>query len=238
MVCAATVGASRCLRGGAGNRAGAGRSIRPSPCASSWVSPPAARRDITARMIGPKLSDIWKQPIIIENRSGAGGAMATTAVAKATPDGHTLRADLRLVRDHRGPQQGSPVRPGEGFRGRDPDRNVQRRARGDAVAGRQDRQGPDRAGEGAARQARIRLGWRRQRHTHDRRALQDGRRHQYRARGLQGPAGDADRASFRPHPLRLPRPRHVAAFHQGREARRHWRSSPRIARRCFPISRP
>src|SRR5262245_59643387 len=46
--------------------------------------------DITARMIGPKLSDIWKQPVVIENRAGAGGVFATTAVAKATPDGHTL----------------------------------------------------------------------------------------------------------------------------------------------------
>ena len=46
--------------------------------------------DITARVIGPKLSDIWGQPVIIENRSGAGGRLATEMVARATPDGHTL----------------------------------------------------------------------------------------------------------------------------------------------------
>jgi tripartite-type tricarboxylate transporter receptor subunit TctC len=46
--------------------------------------------DITARMIGPKLSEIWRQPIVIENRAGAGGVLANAAVAKATPDGHTL----------------------------------------------------------------------------------------------------------------------------------------------------
>ena len=46
--------------------------------------------DITARMIGPRLSEIWKQPVVIENRPGAGGTMGTAAVAKATPDGHTL----------------------------------------------------------------------------------------------------------------------------------------------------
>src|SRR5689334_3155982 len=46
--------------------------------------------DITGRVIGPKLSDIWGQPVIIENRSGAGGRLATEMVARATPDGHTL----------------------------------------------------------------------------------------------------------------------------------------------------
>jgi len=46
--------------------------------------------DITARMIGPRLSEIWGQPVVIENRPGAGGAIATTAVSKATPDGYTL----------------------------------------------------------------------------------------------------------------------------------------------------
>ncbi|HKA45601.1 MAG TPA: tripartite tricarboxylate transporter substrate-binding protein [Burkholderiales bacterium] len=46
--------------------------------------------DITARMIGPKLSDIWRQPVVIENRTGAGGTMAAAMVAKAMPDGHTL----------------------------------------------------------------------------------------------------------------------------------------------------
>jgi len=46
--------------------------------------------DITARMISPKLSDLWGQPVVIENRSGAGSTLASAAVAQATPDGHTL----------------------------------------------------------------------------------------------------------------------------------------------------
>src|SRR6185436_5364647 len=51
---------------------------------------PGSATDITARMIAPKLSERWGQPVVIENRSGAGGTMANAAVARATPDGHTL----------------------------------------------------------------------------------------------------------------------------------------------------
>ena len=51
---------------------------------------PGSATDITARLISPKLSELWGQSIIIENRSGAGGAVANALVAQATPDGHTL----------------------------------------------------------------------------------------------------------------------------------------------------
>ena len=46
--------------------------------------------DFTARVIGPKLSELWKQPIVYDNRSGAGGSIANALVAKSTPDGYTL----------------------------------------------------------------------------------------------------------------------------------------------------
>ena len=51
---------------------------------------PGSATDISARMLAPKLSEMWAQPVIIENRSGAGGTTAAAAVAKATPDGYTL----------------------------------------------------------------------------------------------------------------------------------------------------
>ncbi len=51
---------------------------------------PGSSTDFTARTIGPKLSELWKQPVVYENRSGAGGSLANAMVAKATPDGYTL----------------------------------------------------------------------------------------------------------------------------------------------------
>ena len=46
--------------------------------------------DILARAIGPKLSERWKQPVVVENKPGASGNIGTDAVAKSAPDGHTL----------------------------------------------------------------------------------------------------------------------------------------------------
>jgi tripartite-type tricarboxylate transporter receptor subunit TctC len=46
--------------------------------------------DTFARSIGQKLSERWKQPVVIENRAGAGGVIGTESVAKAPADGYTL----------------------------------------------------------------------------------------------------------------------------------------------------
>ncbi len=46
--------------------------------------------DTVARLIGPKMSETWKQPVVVENRAGAGGTLAAGVIAKAAPDGHSL----------------------------------------------------------------------------------------------------------------------------------------------------
>jgi tripartite-type tricarboxylate transporter receptor subunit TctC len=51
---------------------------------------PGSATDISARMLAPKLSELWAQPVIIDNRAGAGGTLAAAVVSRATPDGYTL----------------------------------------------------------------------------------------------------------------------------------------------------
>jgi tripartite-type tricarboxylate transporter receptor subunit TctC len=46
--------------------------------------------DIIARLVGKKMTDAWGQPVVIENRPGAGGNLGSNIVAKAPPDGYTL----------------------------------------------------------------------------------------------------------------------------------------------------
>lgn len=51
---------------------------------------PGSATDIVGRIVNAKLAEIWGQPIINENRAGAGGSIGSAAVARAAPDGYTL----------------------------------------------------------------------------------------------------------------------------------------------------
>src|SRR5690242_7089458 len=52
--------------------------------------PAGGGTDIIARPIAQKLADKWGQPVVIDNRGGAGGNVGTKAAADAAPDGYTL----------------------------------------------------------------------------------------------------------------------------------------------------
>ncbi|MBA3506342.1 MAG: tripartite tricarboxylate transporter substrate binding protein [Betaproteobacteria bacterium] len=52
--------------------------------------PPGGASDITARVVADKLTQMWKQSVIVDNRPGATGILGTDLVAKAAPDGYTL----------------------------------------------------------------------------------------------------------------------------------------------------
>jgi tripartite-type tricarboxylate transporter receptor subunit TctC len=53
---------------------------------------PGSATDIMSRLVAANISEVWGQPIVYENRVGAGGSLAAAVVAKATPDGYTLLA--------------------------------------------------------------------------------------------------------------------------------------------------
>src|SRR5580693_7761928 len=52
--------------------------------------PAGGPNDIIARVVGQRMSELAKQPVVIDNRGGQGGVLGTDAVAKAAPDGYTI----------------------------------------------------------------------------------------------------------------------------------------------------
>ena len=52
--------------------------------------PPGGPNDIIARVVGLRMSEIAKQPVVIDNRGGQAGVLGTDVVAKANPDGYTI----------------------------------------------------------------------------------------------------------------------------------------------------
>lgn len=55
---------------------------------------PGSTPDVFARLVAERLSPALKQPVIVENRAGAGGNIGTDAVAKAAPDGYTVGVSI------------------------------------------------------------------------------------------------------------------------------------------------
>jgi tripartite-type tricarboxylate transporter receptor subunit TctC len=52
--------------------------------------PPGGTADVMARLMGQHLGDAWRSTVVVDNRGGAGGNIATELVARAEPDGYTL----------------------------------------------------------------------------------------------------------------------------------------------------
>ena len=71
--------------------------------------------DMLARMIGQKMSEHWGQSVVVDNRSGGGGTIAASAVAKAAPDGHTLLYVLPNFTISAAMQPGLPYDPIKDF---------------------------------------------------------------------------------------------------------------------------
>src|SRR5512134_3143421 len=51
---------------------------------------PGGLNDVVGRVVCQKLSEAWGQPVIVDNRPGAGGNLGAELVARSSPDGHTM----------------------------------------------------------------------------------------------------------------------------------------------------
>jgi len=54
---------------------------------------PGSSTDIIGRAVAAKLTELWGQPVVVENRTGAGGSVGSAAVLREAPDGYTLLAN-------------------------------------------------------------------------------------------------------------------------------------------------
>ncbi len=59
--------------------------------------PPGGVADIVGRPLAAEMEKVWKQPVVVTNRTGAGGAVGMAAAAKAAPDGYTILMALSSV---------------------------------------------------------------------------------------------------------------------------------------------
>jgi tripartite-type tricarboxylate transporter receptor subunit TctC len=59
--------------------------------------PPGASTDISTRILADKLTQMWGQPVLIDNKGGANGIIAAEAVMRAKPDGHTILATSSMT---------------------------------------------------------------------------------------------------------------------------------------------
>ena len=122
--------------------------------------PPGGVADITARPLAEAMGRILKQPVVVENKAGAGGGVGMQYVARAKPDGYTVLLALSSISiipeadKVLGPRSHVPAEPARA------DRALHRRSDGARGARRQpveEREGPGRGGEEGAGQHSLRL---------------------------------------------------------------------------------
>ena len=79
-----------------------GAKAQPTPYPSKTVKlvipyPPGGSTDFMGRLLAQKLTEAWKQPVIVDDRPGAGSVTALEQIVKSPADGHTLLFSAAFV---------------------------------------------------------------------------------------------------------------------------------------------
>ena len=180
--------------------------------------PPGGPNDIIARLVGQRMSEITKQPVVIENRGGQAGVLGTDAIAKAAPDGYTIgivsasslvinptmeKVPYDVAKDF------APGHAGEHGAGNACCRQQRSRRR---------HEGADRARQGPAGETQFRIRRRRRPAAPCRRTAQADRQHRRRARALPGRCAGHQRSARPAGTDGVPRFAGAAAAYQGRQS--------------------
>ncbi len=145
--------------------------------AQSWPARPirviipfgaGSATDLVPRIVFEQLSPQLGQPIVVENRTGAGGTLGTSAVAKADPDGYTLLAHSNAFSVAPAIYANLPYDTEKDFAAIIPFGSFAGGAGHVAVEGLQDHPGDGRGRQGEARHVQLRLGRRRFGHASER----------------------------------------------------------------------
>ena len=203
--------------------------------------PAGGPNDIIARVIGQRMSELLKQPIVIDNRGGQGGVLGTDVVAKAKPDGYTIAISSAGALAISPSMEKVAYDTAEGSAGRHAGGDGAGNAGGRHQRPRQQHERADRAGQGAARETQFRVRRSGQPAASGRRIAQADRENRHRARALSRCGAGCQRSARQAGADGVSRSADDPAADRGRqaEADRDRRRGARAdrARRCRPPPR-
>ena len=201
--------------------------------------PAGGPADTFARVLGDKLATSLGQPVVIENRAGAGGLTGTASVAKSDPDGHTMGiAASSALAINVNLRDNMPFQPLKDFHLLTQivsvpellvvSENVPAKSLAELIA----------LAEGPARQARLRLDGARRHAASGHRVAQDHRWHRAGACGLYRRSSGRERSPRRPRADDVRGRAGAARRRAGGQAARAGDWQPRCAARSCPTCRP
>src|SRR5262245_60463115 len=161
--------------------------------------PPGGSADPIARVLGNRLSEIWGQQVVIENKGGAGGNLGAQTAAAAPPDGYNIFLGGAFMAKNPFLLSGIGLRSGHGFGASGQSLRIQQHyGRSQFIAG-EVRPGIHRSRQRQSRQGYLRFVGYWCRSAHEHRAVSEAHRHRDDARAVPRRRTGAQRRYSGPH---------------------------------------